>query len=288
MSIKKLTQDIIETNQKQAWGYIRVSDQSQIEGSSLLTQTRAIEKFCTDNNLELLDIKRDEGKSGRSTRGRDGLAVLLSSIQPYNWVILYELSRLSRDQADVINTFRDLVNNKKCTFICLNPEIDSRKETCQLMLGIYSSVAQEESNRISIRVSHNMNMLSSEGNLMTRPPFGYKHNKETRKYIEDTEQQQIVNEIEIMYLSGVNINQISKRLNEERKGHVLNNNKVKHVANPKFTACTVGKILRGYGIIKDNKTPQFLYPQKVENWNSNTHKSKTSKRSNTCEKVPCD
>src|SRR5574338_644653 len=169
MSLKKLTQDVIETNKKQAWGYIRVSDESQIEGSSLLTQTRLIEKFCADNNLELLDIKRDEGKSGRSTRGRSGFAQFLSSIQPYNWVILYELSRFSRDLADVINYFRDLVRNKKCTFICLNPSIDSRKDT-ELTLGIYASVAQEESDRISARVKSNMGRLSNEGCLVTRPP----------------------------------------------------------------------------------------------------------------------
>lgn len=278
MSIKKLSKDVIDINKKQAWGYIRVSDPSQVEGSSLVTQTRAIEKFCSDNQLELLDIKQDAGKSGLSTYGRDGLADLLKVVQPYNWIILYELSRLSREQRYVVNTFGDLVEEKRCTFICLNPSIDSRDKECMLKLGIFSTIFQEESHRISERVKNNMNRLSSEGSLVTRPPFGYVHDKESRKYVEEPEQQEVVKLMEIYYLSGVNMNKIAKRLNDEGYGHVLNNNKTKQNPNAKFTAATVGKILRGYGIINDDKTPQFLYPVKVNNWNNNTHRSKIPKR----------
>ncbi|HOA18834.1 MAG TPA: recombinase family protein [bacterium] len=272
--LKKLPQSTIDINKNNAYGYIRVSDESQVEGASLLTQTRAIEKYCVENGLQLLDVLSDPGKSGMSTFGRAGFIDLLKRVQPYNWVIVYELSRLARDQADLINTFRDLTKNKHCTFICLNPSIDSRRETCDLMIGIYSSISQEESKRISCRVKSNMQRLSEEGKLLTRPPFGYTQDPVTRKYVEDSEQQEIINQMQTYYLTGVNINTIAKRLNSEGKAHVLNNNKKTHISDPKFTACNVSSILRGYGIVQDNKTPPFTYRQRVENWNNSMHKSK--------------
>jgi len=123
-----------------------------------------------------------------TTAGREGFLKLLEEIQPGNFLIVCELSRFARDQADTIYTFRDLVRNKGCTFICLNPRIDSRESNADLLLGIFSSVYQEESKRISERVKANMNRLSEEGKLLCRPPFGYVHTP-TRRYIPDPEQQ---------------------------------------------------------------------------------------------------
>ena len=36
-----------------------------------------------------------------------------------------------------------------------------------------------------------MGRLSEEGKLTTRPPFGYVHESNTRKFIEDPEQQEV-------------------------------------------------------------------------------------------------
>src|ERR1700752_608087 len=121
----KPSDSIIESNNKFALGYIRVSDVSQIERNSLMTQTKAIMKYCDDNHLELLNIYKDEGKSGRSTEGRDDFIELMKAVKPGNFVIVYELSRFSRDLKDITDHFRNLVKNKGCTFISLNPFIDS-------------------------------------------------------------------------------------------------------------------------------------------------------------------
>lgn len=53
MSTKKFRQikpsdAIIQANNKTAYGYIRVSDVSQIERNSLMTQTKAIMKYCEE------------------------------------------------------------------------------------------------------------------------------------------------------------------------------------------------------------------------------------------------
>lgn len=267
----------ILANNKTAYGYIRVSDVSQIDRNSLMTQTKAIMKYCEENGLELENIYKDEGKSGRTTEGRDDFLELMRIVQPGNFIIVYELSRFSRDLKDIVDHFRNLVRNKGCVFISLNPHIDSRNDMSEMMIGIMGTVAQQESDRTSIRVKSNMRRLADEGKLLCRPPFGYTHNPETRRYVEDPEQQQVLKQLELWFLGGLSFNEMAKRLNNQGLGHVINNNKKKKISDAKFSANTIGSILRGYGILKDDKTPPFTYRQRVENWNISFHKSKVTR-----------
>lgn len=202
MSTKKFRQikpseAIIQANKKVAYGYIRVSDISQIERNSLMTQTKAIMKYCEENGLELENIYKDEGKSGRTTEGRDDFLELMRIVKPGNFIIVYELSRFSRDLKDIVDHFRNLVRNEGCVFISLNPHIDSRNDMSEMMIGIMGTVAQQESDRTSIRVKSNMRRLADEGKLLCRPPFGYTHNAESRRYEEDPEQQEVLKQMEL-------------------------------------------------------------------------------------------
>jgi len=277
MSTSKLTiksKDEIETNKKNALGYIRVSDISQVNKHSLTTQYKAIIKYCEENGLDLLHVYSDEGKSGLSTNGRDEFLELMKTVKPGNFVIVYELSRFARDQKDIIDNFRDLVRNKGCTFICLNPFIDSRNNTSDMMIGIMSTMAQEESNRTSSRVKSTMRRLSEEGKLMCRPPFGYIHDTATRRYTPDSQQQEVVRKLQVWHLCGVSMNEMAKRLNNEGLAPVLNNNKKTKNDDPKFTPSTISLILRGYGYLKDSKSPKYTYQERIESWNNTLHKPK--------------
>lgn len=174
----------------------------------------------------------------------------------------------------LLGIFRDLVRNKGCTFICLNPPIDSRDPNCDLWLGIHSTLAENESKRISDRVTANMNRLSDEGKLITRPPFGYVHDPNSRRYNPDPDQQEVVKKIQLWHLCGVSMNEITNRLNNEGLGPVLNNNKNKKNSNAKFNPVTIGIILRGYGFLKDAKSPEYTIPERIEAWNNSIHKAK--------------
>jgi DNA invertase Pin-like site-specific DNA recombinase len=269
-------QEQIDANKSYAVGYKRVSDISQVSGASLDTQTKEITKYCQENKLTLLKIYSDEGISGLSVAGRGGFLQLIEEIKPGNFIIVYELSRFSRDIADIINYFRDLVRNKGCTFISLNPRIDSRDSCAELMIGIYASVTQEESNRTSERVKSNMRRLSEEGKLLCRPPFGYVH-EPSRRYVPNEEQQAVVEKIRLMNLCGVKSTEIAKRLNNEGLGRVLNNNKKKKISDPTFSCRTIQIILQNYGFVKNEHSPKYTYPQRVEAWNmsinSKSHKA---------------
>lgn len=72
---------------KKVVGYIRVSTEGQVrDGYSLAYQVEEIERYCNENNLELLRVCEDRGLSGATvdeeglTVERDGLQELLSDM----------------------------------------------------------------------------------------------------------------------------------------------------------------------------------------------------------------
>lgn len=256
-------------NNNDALGYVRVSTDMQVkDGVSIDTQKILIEKYCKDHNLNLVQIFVDEGISGTSTEERDEFNKLLRSIKRGDHIVVYELSRFSRDQADIHTVIKTMVKLHACVFISVADQIDSRAPDFQMRLGMYGMFAQMESAKISQRVKANMERLADEGKLLTRPPFGYKRNELTRKYIEDPEQQLVIKVIERLHTLGIKKAEIVKILNEEGYGKCLNNNKQRVYEHPNFTQCTLTHIMRNYGIIKDDKSPPFTYPERVEKWNT--------------------
>ncbi|TBX75605.1 recombinase family protein [Bacillus mycoides] len=72
---------------EKVFGYIRVSTEGQVrDGYSLAYQVEEIERYCNENNLELLHVYEDRGLSGATvdeeglTVERDGLQELLSDM----------------------------------------------------------------------------------------------------------------------------------------------------------------------------------------------------------------
>jgi len=79
------------------YGYIRVSTDTQAEkGYGLDTQRNAIEDYCAQHGLELVEVFRDEGISGTEVN-REGLTDLLASLNGVKTVVVMNTSRLWRD-----------------------------------------------------------------------------------------------------------------------------------------------------------------------------------------------
>ena len=278
---RRLTKKIrveIEKNKHLAVGYRRVSDEKQRAGASLDTQSRAIEKYCTDTGLTLVHIYEDKCISGLEYEKREGFLEMIKAVRPGMTVVAFEVSRLGRDASDNLNLWKEL-QDKGCNLACPGQGIDSRTEGSEMIYGIQSVLAREESNKISKRVKANMNRLSSEGKLLCRPAFGYKQDKETRTYVRDEEQQAVIEMMRAWHALGVSYNEIARRLNEGGHGKTLNNNKKKPVPTPRFYPSTVKAVLINYGFIPDASSGTggrvvFTYPQRVEKWNALPHEKK--------------
>lgn len=98
-------------------GYIRVSTINQVkEGYSLDEQLDEIERYCATNGFNLVEVFRDEGKSGAKTDAeeisieRDGLLDLLARLKDGNiqYVVVLSTNRLWRSDMVKMIIHREL------------------------------------------------------------------------------------------------------------------------------------------------------------------------------------
>ena len=85
-------------------GYVRVSTDEQVNsGLGLESQIKKIKAYCDLYELELVDIVKDEGLSGK-TLNREGLQNVLSLLKNdknISGVVIAKLDRLTRNVSDM-------------------------------------------------------------------------------------------------------------------------------------------------------------------------------------------
>ena len=239
-----------EMAQPIARGYVRVSTAMQVDGQSLETQIKRIQGHCDYKGYNLIKIYQDSGISAKDTN-RPALQQLMNDMEKGEKIIVADLSRLSRNTRDALNLFEEF-KTRGVHFICLNPDIDFSSAVGELLYTIMMAVHRLERQNISSHVSANMQRLSSESKLRSRPPFGYRFVGKDQDLQPEPVQQKVVEKIKVLHASGMGYTKIAKKLNEDGDNISLNNNKksVKDKA-PLFYAQTVKRILADYGVIED-------------------------------------
>jgi site-specific DNA recombinase len=232
--------------EKISYGYIRVSTNMQKEdGISLDTQKKLIEDYCLYKHMDLKKIYSDAGKSA-GTMDREALQILLTMISKGTYIIVAELSRLSRNATDALNILT-LIKKKGGYLISLNPDIDFSSPIGQMMYTMLSGFHELERSQISERVSKNMQNLSKQKKLRGKPPYGWKFISKEKEMIEDQEQQEVKKIIKEMYEIKKNLSKIANYLNENGYTKTLKK------PNQKFDAYKIKCILSDDGIIKTKR-----------------------------------
>jgi len=94
---------------KRCYGYIRVSTKGQVEeGLSLESQANRIKGWAAYKQFEVVDIMKDEGRSGTTLDKRDGLQKLLEIIKEGETLVAIAISRISRSSRDFLNIVHTL------------------------------------------------------------------------------------------------------------------------------------------------------------------------------------
>ena len=195
-----------------AIGYIRVSTEDQArEGVSLDNQEAKIKSYASLNDLELVEVIRDEGASGKSL-DRAGMIRLLDMVQEgiVDAVIVYKLDRLSRKTIDTLNLI-EKIEGQGIAFHSISEKVDTKSATGKFFLTIISAMAQMERDLIAERTKDALSHKKDKGEWCGRIPFGFR--VENSHLVEDPEQIKVIQRAKRLRRSGKSMRDIAGAVN---------------------------------------------------------------------------
>lgn len=221
---------------KRAIGYVRVSTEEQAkEGVSLEAQEERIRKYAEYKGFDLIEIIRDEGKSG-GTANREGFQKLLARIEAngFDALILFSLDRLSRDMLTLLALER-LLDECNVELHTIEGQIDTSTPDGFMNFAMRAFLSEMERRQIKYRTKKALEHKRQRGEVIGQVPYGYR--REGDHLVENEKEQKIIKRINRMYRLGKSLNAIAKELNEAG---------VRTKSGTKWTAQQVKRLINGY------------------------------------------
>lgn len=183
-----------------AVGYVRVSTEEQAkEGYSLPAQEKAIASYCAAVGWDLTTIYRDEGVSGKSRKGREGLASLLS--HPVDRVVVWRLDRLTRSLADLLAICGEL-ELTGAGLVSVTESIDTATPSGRMLRNMLGTIGEFERESIAERVRLGIFEKVSNGRHVGNIAFGYQRVEGVNHPVPDPETAPLVQEMFTRYAAG--------------------------------------------------------------------------------------
>lgn len=206
-------------------------------------------------------IYMEEGLSGTNTKKRKEFNRMIAGAKngEFDLIITKEISRFARNTLDSISYTRDLKKHG-VGVIFLNDNINTLDEDAELRLAILSSIAQEESRKISERVKWGQKRQMEQGVVFGRSMLGYDV-KDGKLYINE----EGANVVRLIFHKFVNEKKgtyvIARELREEG---------IKPIRGKEWQNTVILRIIRnekycGDLVQKKTYTPDFLSHEKKYN-----------------------
>jgi len=193
--------------------YTRVSTDSAEQAHSLNNQIEFFEKLIAENFLWSKHKGYvDRGLSGTSVNSRMAFIEMISDSREkdFDLILTKEVSRFARNTLDSIQYTRSLLENG-VGVLFLNDNINTLESDSELRLAIMSSIAQEESRKISERVKFGFKRSIESGRVLGNSAiWGYR--KEGCHLIVDEEEAAVVRDIFDLYSKNMGFRIIEKHL----------------------------------------------------------------------------
>jgi DNA invertase Pin-like site-specific DNA recombinase len=197
-----------------AIGYIRVSTAKQAnEGISLEAQAAKIRAYCELNDLELLTIIEDAGKTGTNMT-RAGIQEAMQMLQAgqADALVVYKLDRLSRKTADTLSAI-EAIEQAGAAFHSITEKVDAKSDLGKFFLTTTAAFAEMESNAISTRTKEALSYKKSQGQHLGGVPFGYRLNGQVLDF--SPQETAIIARVVTLRNAGQTLQQIADVLNAE-------------------------------------------------------------------------
>lgn len=195
--------------------YPRVSTEMQVDGYSLEGQKNSLKRFADREEMEIVDIYEDAGKSGKSIEGRPAFKKMLSDIKnglEIDYILVYKLSRFGRNAADILNSL-EFVQSYGINLICIEEGIDSSQTSGKLLISVLSAVAEIERENIIEQTMNGRREKARQGGWNGGfAPYGY-YLKDNQLLIEETEAEAIRIIFDKFANSDIGLGGVAKYLN---------------------------------------------------------------------------
>lgn len=195
--------------------YPRVSTEMQVDGYSLEGQKNSLKRFADREEMEIVGIYEDAGKSGKSIEGRPAFKKMLSDIKnglEIDYILVYKLSRFGRNAADILNSL-EFVQSYGINLICIEEGIDSSQTSGKLLISVLSAVAEIERENIIEQTMNGRREKARQGGWNGGfAPYGY-YLKDNQLLIEETEAEAIRIIFDKFANSDVGLGGVAKYLN---------------------------------------------------------------------------
>ena len=154
--------------------YVRVSSAEQVAGTSLATQERDCRAACARLGLEVRAVFRDEGKSAKSTVGRDGLAAAIAEAERCKGVlVVHKFDRLARNTRDAL-TVRDTLLARGCRILSASEGDAAESPFTKAMFTMASAFAELDNSIRAERSRQGMKERADAGGWCFAAPVGYR------------------------------------------------------------------------------------------------------------------
>ena len=210
-------------------GYIRVSTAEQVtDGVSLAAQEHKIRAYCDLYDLELVQVYRDEGRSGKDLI-RHNLQCALTDLHKddISGIVGAKLDRLTRSIVD-LNTLIDQYFGDKAkqpaSLYSVADQIDTRSASGRLVLNVLMSVAPWERETIGERTREALAHKRARGERISRhAPYGWQIGPDGVKLVVNEEEQRTAMVARHFREQDISLRGIGDRL--ERAGKMQRNGK---------------------------------------------------------------
>ena len=187
---------------------VEQSDSTEESGISL-------KRFADREEMEIVGIYEDAGKSGKSIEGRPAFKKMLSDIKnglEIDYILVYKLSRFGRNAADILNSL-EFVQSYGINLICIEEGIDSSQTSGKLLISVLSAVAEIERENIIEQTMNGRREKARQGGWNGGfAPYGY-YLKDNQLLIEETEAEAIRIIFDKFANSDVGLGGVAKYLN---------------------------------------------------------------------------
>lgn len=227
--------------------YARVSTEFNVQLNSLDNQISYYTDFIKSNpNWEYVEGYVDEGLSGVSTAKRERFNEMIEDGKNglFDLIVTKEVSRFARNTLDSIQFTRELLSSGVAVYF-QSDNINTLDEDSELRLTLMSSMAQDESRKISNRVRFGHHQAIKNGTVLgTNNMFGY--TKKDGKLTINEEEATFIRELFEMYATGrFSMKQMEKHFYDKgirnRKGNKLSHSTMGNIIrNPKYKGYYVG------------------------------------------------